>query len=243
MTDFSNVHGDGASTLAGWRGFRGSGDRLRDLLTRFAVSLWFFVQAINFVREIAATLMVTSVLELDKPTAARLLSRLCLFLFFTLISWLTLVRARPSAQAPGVQPRVSALLGAYLMYFLPFLPERADLGIGWTLASSMLIVCGNVLALAILLRLGRSFSIMAEARKLVVTGPYAVIRHPLYLAEQIALVGAFIQFASLPAALLISTQFLFQVQRMRNEEAVLRRSFPDYEDYMARTARLIPGIW
>jgi protein-S-isoprenylcysteine O-methyltransferase Ste14 len=95
----------------------------------------------------------------------------------------------------------------------------------------------------VLLRLGKSFSVMAEARKLVVGGPYAYIRHPLYLAEQIALTGVFIHYASVTAALLYAVQVACQVQRMRNEEAILQRSFPDYADYMRRTARLIPGVW
>jgi protein-S-isoprenylcysteine O-methyltransferase Ste14 len=39
-------------------------------------------------------------------------------------------------------------------------------------------------------------------------------------------------------------QFACQIQRMRNEEAVLLGTFPvDYARYMARTKRLIPGVW
>jgi protein-S-isoprenylcysteine O-methyltransferase Ste14 len=94
-----------------------------------------------------------------------------------------------------------------------------------------------------LLRLGRSFSIMAEARRLVTDGPYAIVRHPLYLAEQIAILGAFIQFASPWAVVIVVVQFGCQVQRMRNEESVLLLSFPDYAAYKERTARLIPGLW
>ena len=244
MANIDNIHREEVAIAAagGLRdGF--SGERARDLLTRFAVALWFMVQAVNFVRDIAERLGAAGWLDLNALTAAQLLSRTCLFFFFTLIAWLTLVRSRPVAQAPGVQPRVSALLGAYLLYFLPFLPEHEDLDLIWSLVSSALIVTGNIFALLILTRLGRSFSIMAEARKLVVSGPYAVIRHPLYLAEQLALVGAYIQFASPAATLLIAAQFAFQIQRMRNEEAVLLRSFPDYAPYMARTSRLIPGVW
>jgi protein-S-isoprenylcysteine O-methyltransferase Ste14 len=77
----------------------------------------------------------------------------------------------------------------------------------------------------------------------VTDGPYALVRHPLYLAEQIAITGAFIQFASLSAALLVVVQLAFQLQRMRNEEAVLARSFPDYAAYARRTPRLVPDIW
>ncbi len=84
---------------------------------------------------------------------------------------------------------------------------------------------------------------MAESRRLVTDGPYAIIRHPLYLAELIAILGAFIQFASPWAALIVLVQVGFQVQRMRNEESVLSLTFPDYAAYKERTARLIPGLW
>ncbi len=57
------------------------------------------------------------------------------------------------------------------------------------------------------------------------------------------MIGAFVQFASLPAAALLAAQIFFQVQRMRNEEKVLEGAFPDYAAYKATTSRLIPGIW
>ncbi len=106
-----------------------------------------------------------------------------------------------------------------------------------------LILTGNVLCVYVLSYLGRSFSIMAEARKLVSDGPYGIVRHPLYLAEQIAILGIFIQFASMYAAILIAVHFIFQLRRMLNEENLLRATFPEYAVYMTRTARLIPAIW
>ena len=84
---------------------------------------------------------------------------------------------------------------------------------------------------------------MAEARHLVTEGPYAVIRHPLYLAEEIAVLGVFLQFMSFWAGILFVAHLGFQIQRMRNEEQILRQAFPEYEAYMKRTARVIPGIY
>ncbi len=84
---------------------------------------------------------------------------------------------------------------------------------------------------------------MAEARHLVTEGPYAVIRHPLYLAEEIAVLGVFLQFMSFWAGILLVAHFGLQIQRMLNEEQILRQAFPGYEAYMKRTARLIPGIY
>jgi diacylglycerol kinase len=110
-------------------------------------------------------------------------------------------------------------------------------------AAGAVLLAGNYLCVVALLHLGRSISIMAEARKLVTGGPYAVVRHPLYLAEQIAIVGVFLQFLSWQAALILLLHFVFQVRRMINEERVLADSFAEYGDYAERTSRLIPGIW
>jgi protein-S-isoprenylcysteine O-methyltransferase Ste14 len=84
---------------------------------------------------------------------------------------------------------------------------------------------------------------MAEARRLVTSGPYRFVRHPLYLAEELSVIGLFLQFASLWTAALFAVQIAFQLRRMHNEENVLTASFPEYAAYRRRTARLIPGIY
>ena len=224
------ISGSDAGTV--WR--RIAGTRGYDYALRLAVACWFLALGIVFVRDIADGIGAIAAAGLDALAAARLVSRLCLFAFFTLIAWLTLVRTRPLARAEGLQPRLSALA---------FLPRNAEIGVALHALSAFLLLLGNGLAVVILIRLGRSFSVMAEARGLVTDGPYRLVRHPLYLAEQIAIAGAFIQFASLSAALLVVVQLAFQLQRMRNEEAVLARAFPDYAAYARRTPRLVPGIW
>jgi len=231
----------GVGAPSGWR--RLAGTRGYDRLVRLAVALWFLFIAINTVRTIAQSGALIAASGADTLAVARLVSYISLFFFVTLIAGLTLLRARPLAQAAGLQPRLSALLGSYLVYGIPMLPPNTQLGAGLHILSAALLLTGNALAIFILLRLGRSFSIMAESRRLVTEGPYAVIRHPLYLAELIATLGAFIQFASPWAALIVLVQFGFQVQRMRNEESVLALTFPDYAAYKERTARLIPALW
>jgi protein-S-isoprenylcysteine O-methyltransferase Ste14 len=106
--------------------------------------------------------------------------------------------------------------------------------------SSALIVVGMSASFIVLRWLGKSFSIMPEARRLVTQGPYAVVRHPLYICEEIAVIGAFIQVISPVAFVIVVIHALFQVRRMLNEEEILKATFDDYESYAARTPRLIP---
>lgn len=91
--------------------------------------------------------------------------------------------------------------------------------------------------------LGRSLSIMPEARKLVMDGPYRFIRHPLYLAEEIALLGIFLQFRSWEAAAILFVHLFFQLRRIAWEEQVLADTFPEYRSYAKGSYRLIPGIY
>jgi protein-S-isoprenylcysteine O-methyltransferase Ste14 len=107
----------------------------------------------------------------------------------------------------------------------------------------LLILFGSAAAVIALVRLGRSFSVMAEARRLVTSGPYRFVRHPLYLAEELAIIGIFTQFLSLSTALILAVQIAFQLRRMHNEEVILAASFPQYTAYRQKTARLIPGIY
>jgi protein-S-isoprenylcysteine O-methyltransferase Ste14 len=178
----------------------------------------------------------------DVSLFADILARSTVLLYFVLAALLVLVRSRPLGKAHGLQPRLSALAGSFLLLSMALFP-RHDLSIGLNMLSAGLIVLGHLLAVYALAWLGRSFSIMAEARRLVTDGPYALVRHPLYVAEEIAAIGLFLQYASLWTALVMVVSLAFQLQRMRNEEQILREIFPEYAAYAARTRRLIPHVY
>lgn len=154
----------------------------------------------------------------------------------------TLVRSTPVARADGLAPRIVAAVGAGFLFAMVFL-ERAEPSLAWDLASAVCIATGNAMAVVVVLGLGRSFSTMPEARQLVVSGPYRLVRHPLYLAEQIAVLGMLMQYRSAAALAMLAAQVSLQIRRMRYEETVLTRAFPEYRDYARRTARIIPGIY
>ena len=65
----------------------------------------------------------------------------------------------------------------------------------------------------------------------------------MYLGELAMMTGIALQFLSVWALLLLGLQFAFQLLRMRYEERLLLAAFPDYADYMAKTARLVPGVY
>jgi protein-S-isoprenylcysteine O-methyltransferase Ste14 len=163
-------------------------------------------------------------------------------LFVALAATTTLTRLPPVRKAAGLEPRIAALLGTFLLTALAMLPrqELPPIALGF---SSVLIVMGMLASFVVLRWLGRAFSIMAEARRLVTHGPYRLVRHPLYVCEELAVIGTFIQVISPLAAVIFIMHFVFQLRRMLNEEQILSETFPDYEDYARQTPRLIPGRW
>jgi protein-S-isoprenylcysteine O-methyltransferase Ste14 len=163
------------------------------------------------------------------------------FSFF--IACLYAVRLQPVNKFAGIVPAAAAILGAFLNWSLLLLKMRTDLPPSAKIAVALLVLVGNIFGLIALRHLGKSFSILPEGRRLVTTGPYRYVRHPLYIAEGVAALGAMINFFSLAAILIVCTQYVLQFARMIYEEKVLRETFPEYTAYARRTARLIPGIY
>jgi protein-S-isoprenylcysteine O-methyltransferase Ste14 len=209
-----------------------------DLLVRAIVISFFVIVGYSICRDFIALLHKSDVDIIKVASKALVLA------FNILVVWLILIRSQPVAKARGWQPRVSAIMGSNLFYLgMPFIASRTDLPLWLYAVSGVLIITGGIATIYSLSYLGRSFSIMAQARRVVTDGPYRLVRHPLYAAEFIGYLGVFIQYASGIGAALLVVQCCFQVFRMFNEESVLRATFPEYAAYTARTACLIPGVW
>lgn len=173
----------------------------------------------------------------------RLLSEIANLAFLVLIVATTMVRLKPLHSAEGIEPRLMALGGTFAMGFLVLIAPSIGLPPALKVFALGLTLTGFSLAAYVLYWLGRSFSIMAEARRLVTAGPYAIVRHPLYTVEEIAVIGILLLNFSLPAVLLVALQWAIQMRRMHHEERVLGLAFPEYAGYAARTPKFIPRLW
>ncbi|MGY8684331.1 isoprenylcysteine carboxylmethyltransferase family protein [Bradyrhizobium sp. UFLA05-153] len=168
-------------------------------------------------------------------------ARIANVLFLSLVAATTITRLAPIQKSKGIEPRISALLGTFLCTILALLP-KAELDPVWSVVSTTLILVGSSLSFVVLRWLGKSFSIFAEARRLVTEGPYRIVRHPLYLCEGVALIGITLQVLSPLAILMAIAIVMVQCRRMINEEAILQAAFPEYRVYAANTSFLIPKL-
>ncbi len=175
-------------------------------------------------------------------SALQLLSYTSFALYLALTILLIFLRRVPVGRSRTAWPRALGILGSILLFALPLLPA-VSLSPALVGLSALLTAGGTIAELLILAWLGRSFSLLPEARKLVTTGPYRYIRHPLYLAGLATALGAMLPFRQPWAFLIVLAGLACQLLRMRCEEQVLMRAFPEYADYAARTGRLIPGVY
>jgi hypothetical protein len=91
--------------------------------------------------------------------------------FLLVLAAAVVLRARPIGKAHGFEPRISAFIGTFLIYAIPLFP-RHESSTAVEMVSTVLILVGSSAAVVALLQLGGSFSMMAEARRLVTSGPY-----------------------------------------------------------------------
>ena len=83
-----------------------------------------------------------------------------------------------------------------------------------------------------------------RGQTVVDTGPYRVVRHPMYVGFFLMSLGPPLIWGSFWALLIGAAIVVLMIWRTRREDQTLRRELPGYEEYAARTRyRLVPGLW
>ena len=218
------------------------GEKLYDALMRLpivAFNLYFLVRETLGVRALA---VAHPWFGNDWPFVSTVAARVSLVIFLAIAMTLHALRRRPISKYTAWGPKVTALAGTLLPYVV-LLSQRSGPDLLWDGVSTAMMFVGSTLSILAVLDLGRSISIMPEARALVTGGLYAKIRHPLYFAEEIAALGFCLQFRNWMVLPVIIIHFYFQIRRMDWEEDVLLRAFPEYGDYKRGSYRLVPGLY
>ena len=182
--------------------------------------------------------------QLDRSESMYLINRVLVVAFFTFLLVIYALRTKAARWDYNPIAIAAAMVGSFVLYALYIVPGQArSTDIRVLAASDILLACGMVWALYALSYLRNRFSIVPEARELVTGGPYAVVRHPVYLGEIAAGIGLVVPTLFSIHALILAIFIAAQLLRIHFEERVLQAAFPTYELYARRTKRLIPFLY
>lgn len=142
---------------------------------------------------------------------------------------------------------------AYIPFLLAFILPGFDVRLGWSSVPMGVVIVGDILVLLgysmvfLVFKENRYASRIVEVEEeqtVISSGPYSIVRHPMYTGSILLYVfsplalGSY--WAMIPAIFIIPVL----VARILNEEVVLAKELKGYQEYMKKTVyRLIPGIW
>lgn len=158
------------------------------------------------------------------------------------------MRMREKEARQALIVRASAVL-----FLIGFLIPGLDRRFGWSQMPPEFVIAADatvLLGYAIVFLAFRENSYagrtieVEKGQKVISTGPYSLIRHPMYLGTLLMYLATPIALGSYAAAPLFLLFVPIIVFRILNEEEVLRRDLPGYAGYCSKTRfRLLPYIW
>ena len=163
-----------------------------------------------------------------------------------------LLRKRLNAKEEQTeQKQVIALSG--LMFFAAFVLAGLNFRFGWIVMPRWSVWTAAVLFLlayllyAEVLRentyLSRTIEVQ-EHQKVIDTGLYGIVRHPMYAATVLLFLSMPLVLGSILSFAVMLLYLPIIAKRIRNEEAVLEQGLAGYADYKKRVKyKVIPGIW
>ena len=173
---------------------------------------------------------------------------------FTIVDWIyvsqhllvlaiALTRRPPQAQDHSLASNAAVAVAYTYPYaqvaYLRWVPGDP----AWDAGGLVLVTLAACLSLASLLTLGRWFGVRPALRGLATTGPYRLVRHPIYLAYLLADIGYNLQEWNVATLLLVMAGWISLLYRIRAEERILFRH-PDWPNYVVQVRyRLVPGLW
>jgi protein-S-isoprenylcysteine O-methyltransferase Ste14 len=161
------------------------------------------------------------------------------------------VKAGPGSEPDRIQNLVQGLAGVF--FLATFAVAGLDAHFGWSDAPFAVSLVGNgMIAIGFLIVFltfrENTFTAgtieIAEGQHVIDSGPYAVVRHPMYAGALVMIAGIPLALGSwwglIPAALLVPVL----VWRLLLEETFLAANLPGYDAYRGRVRhRLAPMVW
>ena len=147
----------------------------------------------------------------------------------------------------------AVLLLSGIMFLAAFIVAGLNYRFGWIVLSVWVNICAAVVFLigyalyAEVLRenvyLSRTVEVQ-ENQKVIDTGLYGVVRHPMYMSTLILFLALPLVLGSVLSMCIMLFYIPIIIMRIKNEEQVLREGLEGYADYMKKVKyRIIPFIW
>lgn len=161
------------------------------------------------------------------------------------------MNAGPGAETEKTQKAI--MFGTLLVLAAIPVLSALDHRFGWSEVPASVVIFGDVLI--VLANVGFYFVLrentfaaatvqIAEGQKVISTGPYAVVRHPMYCGALLMMLGMPLALGSWWGLLMIVPAIVGLVARLLDEERFLTKNLPGYADYMRNVRyRLVPPIW
>jgi protein-S-isoprenylcysteine O-methyltransferase Ste14 len=161
------------------------------------------------------------------------------------------MRGGPMFEKEGTQRIIMVFtsLGFITLLVVPALDHR----FGWSAVPLWGVVLGDILVaigfyFIFLVYRENSFAAatieVATEQKIITTGPYAVVRHPMYASGSLYMLGTPLALGSFWGFLALAVMTPFLLWRLLDEERILTRKLPGYTEYRQRVRhRLVPMVW
>ena len=161
------------------------------------------------------------------------------------------LNAGPTAEKETTQKIIMlfASIGFIALLVVPALDYR----FGWSTVPTALVVFGDVLVAAgfyliFLVYKENTFTSatieIAAGQKVIATGPYAIVRHPMYSGGLLLFVGMPLALGSYWGLPVFVATTPFLLWRLFDEERFLSKNLPGYAEYKSKvSSRLIPGVF
>jgi len=160
-------------------------------------------------------------------------------------------KAGPTAEQRPIQKIIVACSG--IPAIAAFIVPGLDYRFGWSSAPSWLSIIGDILIIVAMWMVYRVFKEnsygsatveITQDQEVISTGPYAIVRNPMYSSAAVYFIGMSLALGSywglIPAILTI----LGLIWRLFDEEKFLAQKLPGYTDYCAKVRwHLIPGVF
>jgi len=157
----------------------------------------------------------------------------------------------PRAEKEPAQKRIQLI--ATLCLLALYLVSALDFRFLWSAVPISIVLIGDllvVLGFAVMYRVFRENSyaaatVQVEAEQRVIsTGPYARVRHPMYSGALLLFFGTPLALGSWWGLILFPAGVAILIARLSDEERFLLRNLAGYDDYRRRVRfRLLPGLW